>query len=403
MSIAEQLSEALLAERATASYERIEGQLQKVGQDLRSFTGWSAKKKTDDAARRLATNSKTLHDMLDISAENPVLAKILKRKMGKIRNFKKVLTGYAKLKTADETIELLKGQRTRSKDALDKFLDWANFLQSVIRGLDSEVEGTQVVGPFRVTYVTAHQYDWDAVARERIGRYLRQTVQRLNRVGMGKLAYGAVFAYPSKTLPAGAVLSGNALASYHPKRDTVNIASGDEKRTVNSLVHELGHRAYFRFIGGRGRIAWTQFFDSKKGPPDVDGLIAKWEEFDAAGGGSGYAGAGTSFAHFITSLHQAGKKRDAMFMALIDHQLGFKEKLSAYTGKVTSKGDSALAQFRARKGEVKVFLHPVTAYSGVNPEELFAETFAEFAMRGPHKVPPIVRVAFERSIPSFKV
>ena len=91
-----------------------------------------------------------------------------------------------------------------------------------------------------------------------------------------------------------------------------------------------------------------------------------------------------------------------MWTNIVLDKLRIIEDINPMTG-IPKKGTVAgLDQLIARKGEAKVFLYPVSAYSATSPSELFAEVFAFYLKKGPLAVPEIVRDQFQRAVPILK-
>lgn len=392
----------LLTERETANFAKVDALLNRLRKQVRDAVGFGyrGREPTDTQAQAIARDAKELHGLLDITAENPRLAYLLKKRAGKIRNFRKVLLQLSRATTGSETGEILRAQSTKSKDAMEKFFDWSNFVRDVIGSTDSEVDEVIQVGPFRVVLVTAWHQDWTPGLVSKLRNVLDQAVRKLRRVGMLSLARGAVYAYPSSKLPTGVATSHTAMAAYNVRQDVLKVAAGGpQSELLHAVVHELGHRAYYKLVAGRSRTAWHEFFGSESGQPDLGGIIKRWTQFAESHQFGRYLG------HYLRHLHsQSGPqaKRDSMWLTIVADNIGIREKFDPYTGRPKGKGKPGLDQLLAMRGKVKTFLHPVTSYSATNAEELFAETFAAYATQGPRRVPPIVRMAFKRTLPSIR-
>ena len=66
-------------------------------------------------------------------------------------------------------------------------------------------------------------------------------------------------------------------------------------------------------------------------------------------------------------------------------------------------GPTNYEELEAKKGSLKVFVHPVTGYSTVNAEELFAETMSNLLYHGAGRIPEIVLDAFSRALPNVRM
>lgn len=405
MGIADDLGRAVgLTERGTANLQRVDELLHRIVAGIKKAS-WHARDAppTDAMAKALAADAKALHDVLDLSAENPWTAATLKRNLGKVKSFRKVLAQYAQVTTAEQLMTLVHSQATRSKDAVDKFFDWSRYASGLIGELDTEIDGVTSMAGFRVVLVTTKKAEWTDAIGDRLRWALEQTSQTLARMGYGSMSRSPIYAYPSAMLPLSATNSHSSLASYHPKRDSMNVAAGQEgseQKLLHSLLHEHGHKVYFRLIEGRARVAWNEFFESNKGKPDLGDIIKRWEEFAP----SEPDGNGRYLGYYLNHLRKLGEngKRDAMWIVLVADNIGIKEEFDAYTGRPKGKGLPGLDQLIAGKDKARVFLHPVTTYSGANAEELFAETFTEHGLRGIRRIPPLVRLIYKQTVPGLR-
>ena len=122
---------------------------------------------------------------------------------------------------------------------------------------------------------------------EKVKAVLTKSERYLQQRGLGDLTKGlTVFVFPTAGIPG--IPSANAW--YNRKDDTAAIAAGSAwfkkssvDRMVQSMVHELGHRAYYRLMGNRNRRSWEAFYEEMQEPPDVDGMIRDWDAFVAEG------------------------------------------------------------------------------------------------------------------------
>jgi hypothetical protein len=363
------------------------------------FYGKRSPEQSDSSSKKLSESAKALLSVLDFSAESPIHQAILKREEATLRNFRKMLQAYVGKDTWAEMEPVIKAQGTKTKIPWEKFRDYSQLVTSIVASFDTEVDTTFRVGPYNVAVITNAHGDWDDDRIEALKWILNQSVHVLQRIGMGKMAYGTVIAYASRVLPAAASLSHSTLASYSPRNDDIRIAVNTEsaRETLHSMIHELGHRAHFRLVENQGRSAWKEFFDSNQGDPDVDGIIRDWEAFAQKDKH------GAWLAYFYNDLKKKGDDR-LMWLEMLATKLKIKEDFDQMTGypKKTKANKPGLEQLKEKRNEAKVFMYPVTAYSGKNAEELFAETFAALATQGGSHVPEIVLDAFKRTIPSAR-
>lgn len=395
---------------STAQWDRIDDLFKEMEDplgDAARMTGYRAyrsKDVPDEKKQRIAQEvsriAKKLLGALEFEFEDAAYGERIKKKLRKITNFKKILTAYAKARTWDELAPVLEKQTTKSKDAWNKFWEYRQFVQGVIGALDVQVEDVFRFDNYTVTMFTSPRGDWDQSKVEALKEILQRTNRTLVGRGLGKVTGGRVMAYPGSTLPSSARGSGSALASYNIKGDVIRLAANDDVAAVHkTLVHELGHRAYFRTIGSQGRAAWEQFFGDNVKPLNVDSFLNNWQRHWEQPKGWEAEKYGKYLAYYLKEVADEDEK---MWLHLIADKVGIEEDYDRITGSPKRGTTPGFDQLMAKKDEVVVFLHPVTAYSGTDPAELFAETFSHYAVQGPGRIPEIVRYAFQQALPQFK-
>lgn len=399
------LSRELQEAAGESAHDRLSRLFDAVERPLKKLTmGFVAvaNNERDSLAKSLSAAASELNKALVITAENERLAASLKKHGRTIANFRKILGKYADAKTGEELNAIVKSQMTRQDNAFTKFWEYKRHVLSIVNGYTTTVESSIEVGAFHVVLMTAPQGgpEWGQAAADQLRETLVEARRRLDRFGMGHVAYGTVFAYPTTKLPPAALTSHSALASYSPKRDTMSVAAAQEG-LLHSVIHELGHRAYFRLLQGQGRIAWREFWEAQQGDPGVDGIIKRWEAV-ASNPPPDLAKYARYLGHYLNHLSKQGDQRDRVWLNLLANNLDIDEKFDPYTGSPKKGVKPGLDQLAAKKGQARAFLHPVSSYSGKNEEELFAEVFAEFGTRGSSKVAPVLRAAFKMALPQFR-
>lgn len=387
--------------RVTEQYEQVLDLMEAVLRPLRQVGMWQVPKEgeRERVAQELSKAAKALHDKLYIEFEDSEYGKRVKKKLRKLTNFKKILAAYIKAPTWEKLEPTLKLQGTKSKFPFEKFYGYKEFVMGFIAAVDSEIEGTLSIENYTVTLVTSPRADWD---RDSVGR-LKEVLARTNRTlasrGLGVVTGGRVFAYPGANLPPSSRRGHSTLASYNIKNDTIQLAAGDVGETHKTLVHELGHRAYFKVLGSNGRSAWEQFFGSNVKPLNVDKLLSNWQRHWENPKDWEAKKYGRYLGYYISSVADEEEK---MWLKLVADKVGIEENFQQMTGSPKKGTIPGYDQLLAKKNEVKVFLHPVTAYSGTDAHELFAEVFSLYAVKGPGRIPEIVRHAFGLALPQFK-
>ena len=357
------------------------------------------------SAEQFMAASRALLPLLDIQIEDLALrrgeelgdgggdmADIFKR----VGNFRKIVEKAAKLTEPDAIKAFLDSEKTKSKSAYEKFNEYERTILGIVNHFDAEYEDTLVVDDYVVALFTAPDDEWTPRAIDTAKLVLGKTGDLLRAKGMGKAAKGHVQAVPSSRLTGALRGRSGVLANYTPSMDVIRVALGGTDRTAifKTFVHETGHRMYFRFLGSQARAFWKEFFDSNVGPVAADNLIELWEKRVAEKPSDNYR---PSLSDFYGHVRDSGDATLLMWLRILADKLDLKDETRGYDLK---KGvPTALDQLRAKKGEAKSFLHPVTAYSATNPEELFAEAFSYYLVEGPRRVPEILRYALSAVLP----
>jgi hypothetical protein len=388
--------------RLTGQAQRVEVLLADIRKPLSKAVHIAMWGKVDPTREQLAKDlqqaSQQAIKELRFEFENPKKQEEAKHYLTRLKNLLKMVAEWAKVSTWAELEPVLKKQGTKSKTAYEKFLEYANEVQGLLSFLDTEHDGTINIGPWTVSLFSSHRADWDDEKMGKLHHILRETTKVLSAMGVGGAAGGRVNAYPTSTL-TGATGSHSAFASYRIPVDLMSLAvDGDVKHVLHAVVHESGHRVYFKILSGNARSEWQSFFASESGPPDVDTIIKAWEAYANKPNDWEAQKYGRYTAYFYNEL----KKSDpdmSMWLSMITDKLPERDQLDKITGAPKKGTKTGLDILIENRSKIKVFLHPVTAYSGTSPEELFAEVFAAYALEGPGRVAEIVRDIFRRVLP----
>jgi len=410
-------------EATTKNYDRAKKIIEEFGRPLRGLNqaaiglkfwnrggdqpGFADEPKLEQQSRELQQLAARASKDLAIVFEDVEKGKVLQKHtlFRRAKNFHKMLKAWAGAKTPQQMQEVFLKQTTKSKDAYDKFWDYSKEMLLVLSHFDSEVEETLKIDNYTVSLVTSGRAVWSRDLVRKLEEILKRTNQVLKKIGLGTVTGGRVFAYPTDHLTGAGSSRSSSLANYNIPTDQINLAAagGDVNAVTHSMVHELGHRLYFKVLSGQGRKAWEQFFGDNVQPPDVDKIIRDWEAW--ANSNSGWAtegGRGRYISHYYSEAKNKLSDDEMMWLKIVLDKADISEKVDKRRGDVDTKGTPGLDQLIAKKGEIKAFLYPVSAYSATNPEELFAEVVADYAYKGPGKVPEIVRDAFSRAAPMVK-
>jgi hypothetical protein len=400
------------AERLDAALDEFRKSLADVSQSMGSRWRRDYKPPDSDKVNRLVAASKALVPMLSIRTERKDSQDFFNKKiLGRVRNFKKIVVKLSEVKSPDEMRDYLESLDTKTKGYWEKIWDYMDNVRSIIRAFDTEKEGSIEAGPWTVRLMSEPYTDWDrknsGIAKAAIGKAAR----KLKASGLGKAVGGTMHAWPGDWVPPSANGRRGVLASYNFAHDTLNVAvgRGDVDAIYGTMIHELGHRYYYRVMGNRGRAAWKQFFDAGKGKvPDADYIIKTWDillkrafnhprmtqkDFESMKTSHGF------FDIILKSMPENYKFWGRVLWSRLE--VGKLEKLNKRTGLPRKGSPSAYDIFKDKAREIDVFLKPVTVYSTTDEDELFAETFEAYVTEGPRRIPPVVLMAFKQAVPEL--
>ena len=405
----DQVARRFLA-RQTEQAKRIAGLIEDVAKALRPLASHVAygyfqrqvdPDKLEASTDNLAKASQQLLRELTVTFERPGLEEAAKHYLARLKNLKKMVAEWAKVSSWADLEPLLKKQQTKSLTVSQKFQEYASELMGLINHFDFEHETTIQSGPWTVALLTSARADWDRDKVQQLQTVLERTTGLLSRSGMGKFAGGQVFAVPTGKL-TGATGSSGALASYNISSDVMKLSmGGDPSEITRHLVHETGHRVYFKGLGGNARSTWVEFFENESGPPDVDLLISMWEEFAGRKDDHWASKYGRHTPYFAQELKKSDPDK-LMWLEIIASKLPDLENFDKITGAPKKGSKPGLDTLIENRASLKVFLHPVSAYSTKNAEELFAEVFSFYVVDGPGRTPEVVRYMFQKVLPGVR-
>ena len=90
---------------------------------------------------------------------------------------------------------------------------------------------------------------------------LRRSQSLLAKRGLGFLWYGELYIVAGSP---GNARGSNWDAEYDPGKDLIRLFSAPSPENIRLLVHEIGHRYYFRFMSGQDRQRFDSYFMSTK-------------------------------------------------------------------------------------------------------------------------------------------
>lgn len=366
-------------------------------QAVRLFAGWQRKDIPDGIAAEAAYAAKGVLEVLHVEFENKRHQTRAKKFLTRIRNLRKMILAWSKVKSGAELQAVFEKQNTKARDPWQKYIVYRDEVLGLIDFFSTDIETQIAIDKFSVVLMTAPRTDWDEGLVANLRWVLNETTRLLKGAGFGKFAQGVIQAYPGEKLAG----KGHSTLAYYRLQGGIMAltAGGERSETLKTLIHEFGHKVYFEGMPSNGRAAWAAFFEGSKGLADVDKIISAWETYLK------------SDEHFVkkygrywTYFRDHLKKTDPdllMWGDMVMDALQVREDFQFHGApkKGTKPGLDVLIE---RKGEAKVFLHPVTSYSATSAEELFAEVFSYYIVAGPQRIPEVVRSMFYRAVPQVK-
>jgi hypothetical protein len=397
----------------TANYVRLEAALKRVKDTLlqayrsRSWVG-AAMNVSDEVAAEIRAAVDVALPLLDIRMADPG-HRIPSKFNNRLRNFRKMLAAIGAAADGAQMSNVLQGMSGRTTDAWQKFIAYRDEALAIVRNLDDELMPSADMGPYTVQPYNTGKGDWTEDHWDNLRRVLREGAKLLQMYGMGRYVGGSVLVYPSRTLPASTGGPG-ALAMYRRTDDVMWLAlGGTPQRIMQSFIHETGHRVYWKFLGSQGRAAWDAYFEGDVSTPDVDAVIRAWEAWAAGPRTSDDADEwerakyGRHLAPWMRHLDKTGQIDLEMWTEIIARQAGVDEQYDAMTGSPKRGQVPALDKIIEKRGEIRSYMTPVTAYSTTSPGELFAEAFAHYIVDGPSRLHPRLRSELRQALPILKV
>ena len=373
--------------------------------------GWRPRPIPPGTLSGIQSSGQVLYNLLDIQFEDPNQAKALAKYVRRIKNLRKMVGKFKDAKSDEELAEVYANLSSKSKSAWQKFIEYRREVLSLVGTLDTEPAGQFRLGGMSVALIRTGARGFTSEEIVKAKAVLTKAERYLQQRGLGELTKGlTVFIYPTAGIPG----RPSANAWYDRKDDTAAIAVGSAwfkkssvNRMVQTMVHELGHRAYYRMTSNNGRRMWEAFYEEMQEPPDVDGMIRDWDAFVADAYDEKDRRRRSHFSGpegwYNTLNKQDREAATWLLMAVGNFNLDSGEKFDNRHGFPTVSSVPALDALKARKSEIMVFAEPVTAYSSTSAHELFAEAFAHYLAYGPRTLSPRLRGQFQRTLPKMKM
>ena len=334
---------------------------------------------TDRNARALAELAGDASRALELTFEDSHTEKDWERFLKGYRLLLRILDLLSRAHTAGDMEFVL---RNSPYPVLQLF----HHTEELINSTDTDLEDKFSVGGYTVNLMSSPNEDWNDENIHAAREILERLGKVLQRTGFGKFARGRVIAFPGEDLPPSSHAPGPSVnAMYDRVADTFYMATtGDVPEVLANMVHETGHRVYYRSLSSNARVAWRAFFKSWLHHPKE--VLARLETTWAVIRDKEYAqGAPLEEAESLKVFFDRNTDQElSMWMEII--AFGFDRSPS-------------LSDILRNREEIKVFALPVTSYSATSPEELYAEVFKIKIVKGPRRIPGIVLSFFEMITP----
>lgn len=375
--------------RLTQDSVKLSGFIEDFGKALEGFL----QHPNEATARRLIHLAGSSRKDLTLTFENPEMEESLPDKV--LEHYQvllAVLSGIGEATDVRSLNEVISRFEQRSPMPLPMLL-MVLFQEAVnlVDSFDVDILDHFSVGPYSLLLASSVDADWDEGKVHVAQETLEQVTKKLHGAGFGRFAGGKVQAYAGGELPPGAGASSPGTDGiYNYGTDTFWMAVGSPDSLVQTMVHETGHRVYYRGLSGNGREVWDSFYDSlvKKPGSILTRVLKAWHRVyaDALAAGKSEAEAGW-VGTFLKSIQT-------------DSELGMWTQIIAQ--QFTDSGQIQLSDVERDKSRIKIFMQPVTPYSTVSARELYAEVFSHYIMLGPLRIPDVVRGMFEKVTSGLK-
>jgi hypothetical protein len=222
-----------------------------------------------------------------------------------------------------------------------------------------------------------------------------QVNARFKELGIEKALDGLdVHVYSTFAKEAGYHVVGSDMiaGAYYPPIDRLRLFSLGLVDTGNkTLIHEIGHRVYFRLMTNTGRTSWTDSITKNKievKPEHIDQFISKHVE-----GNSYHVSAG----EFIDE--------DKIKASVLKDDSDSKPIFEKFASSLPHTSPDEVREYLTATVEDGQMIDRefVTNYAKTNAEEMFAEAFKRYVVEGPGAVPEWTRQQLRAAMQSAGV
>lgn len=247
-------------------------------------------------------------------------------------------------------------------------------------------------------------------SRETVDRTVRQfgrVADKFEELGIEKALEGLtvqVHSQYNKDLPqdlqTGGDLAGTDMVAgfYRPSEDMLSLLPMGQSESQGTLVHEIGHRIYYKLMESNARAAWAEDADANRTrvtPEHVDDFIndfVKPTMFQMSGDNGALEDWTDKDKARAKAAAEASDELQPVYAYLANNLPGY------YEGRSTAGAKKHLKELiEGEHGDGWVDREYVSDYAATNAEELFAEAFKHYVQKGPGSVPPMTRKRLRES------
>lgn len=261
--------------------------------------------------------------------------------------------------------------------ALKDFIDWADRV-SVAPDREDTAEHTSVAG----VPVLIHRRDEQDFVRSDLAvffSHLHDAVSKIKRAGFESALEGLII-----NLRLAGKKGSDAAGDYrHGDTDELNIYPwGLDDPSV--LIHEIGHRFYYRRLTAKSRKHWDDMIKGKRSSTTPES-VRQW--VDEVVRPLFAKNPGFTPADAVVATERLVEDRDEVTQARYRH-------LAQNVGSVHREPEKVLESMLRHHSEDPVLVEHITNYGATKPEEAFAEAFKLYVDKGPSYLGPWTRQFF---------
>ena len=207
-------------------------------------------------------------------------------------------------------------------------------------------------------------------------RTLADAVHRITRAGFPEAVRGL-------TVHVSFVQTALRAGQYDPSKDELYLFPlGMGRENNETLIHESGHRFYYKALPGNARTHWKEVIDARAvtiEDKDIDHMVDK-------------------YVAPVVKLRGHTPFRDELRRTINEESVELEAKLrelSEHMPAFTDDPEEVRAFWKKNYNGARVNLEEITDYGSTDEKEAFAEAFMLYVIKGPRAVGPWTRQFFE--------